>query len=185
MLGESKFRSVRRSYSLPGDMVALFDTEASNQDVSPSVLLSRLMRKWLAFDLPLETIGTVTMAEPCFQSLLNKTSPDILHDVALEQSTNNFGTILSLFGGKAEFNDIIDSYYRRFGKYSGWYSFRHKVDRDHKIILHHNKGIKWSRFLADYNLTVLERVSEKVDYNIDNSLVVFNVMPKKQAIVGY
>ncbi|MGI0086713.1 MAG: hypothetical protein ACREBI_01970 [Nitrosotalea sp.] len=185
VIREIKHRSVRRSYSLPEDITASFDTEASNLDGSPSTLLSRLMRKWLAFDLPLQTIGTVTMAEPCFQSIINKTSPDVLHDIALEQSTKNFSTILSLFGGRTEFNDIIESYYKRFGKYSGWYSFKHEIDGDHKIILHHNKGIKWSRFLADYNLTVLEKISEKVDYNIDNNLVMFNVIPKKKAILNY
>lgn len=184
-MGEIRHRSVRRSYSLPEDMTASFDAEASHLDVSPSALLARLVRKWLTFDLPLQTIGTVTITEPCFQSILNKTSPDVLHEIALEQSTKNFGTILSLFGGKAEFNDVIESYYKKFGRYSGWYSFKHKVDGEHKMILHHNKGIKWSRFLADYNLTVLEKVSEKVDYSIDNNLIMFNVIPKKRAITRY
>lgn len=182
---EIRHRSIRRSYSLPEDMTASFDMEASNLDVSPSALLARLMRKWLTFDLPLQTIGTVTITEPCFQSILNKMSSDVLREVALEQSTKNFGAILSLFGGKAEFNDVIESYYKKFGRYSGWYSFKHTVDGKHKMILHHNRGIQWSRFLADYNMAVLEKISEKVDYNIDNNLVMFNVMPKKQAIVRY
>lgn len=185
MTSKTKPRSVRRSYSLPEDVSDSFETEASRMDLSPSTLLVRLMRKWMLFDLPLQMIGTVTMTEPCFQSIINKSNPDLLHDIALEQSTKNFSAILSLFGGRTEFYDVIDLYYERFGRYSGWYSFRHKVEKDHKIILHHKKGIKWSRFLADYNLPILESVSEKVDYNINNNLVIFNVLPRRRAIANY
>lgn len=185
VMNKTKPRSVRRSYSLSEDVSDSFEAEASRMDLSPSTLLASLMRKWISFDLPLQHIGTVTMAEPCFQSLINKTSPDLLHEIAMEQSTKNFSAILSLLGGRTEFYDVINCYYEKFGRYSGWYSFRHKVEKDYKLILHHNKGIKWSRFLADYNLTVLEKVSEKVDYDIDSNFVVFSVVPKRKVVINY
>jgi hypothetical protein len=181
-----KYRAVRKSFSIPEDMIELFEKEAENHDTTPSALLLQIMKKWLAFEMPLSEIGTITMANPCFQAMIEQMTPDDLIAVAQEQATRNFGILLSLLDGQFNLPSIIAKYYERFGKYSGWYTFRHSVTTiGYRLEFRHTRGIKWSRFLAEYNNVVLDNLSESTECHVDNSVVTFNVIPKQKSTIRY
>lgn len=136
----------------------------------------------------MEKIGTVAIPEPCFQHIIDSIDADKLQQMAEEQSNKNFGLVLSLLGGRYNIDSIIQSYYHKFGKYSGWYSFTHSVvdsrEGVYQLTLQHTRGMKWSRYLANYNRTILERVCGKVDCRIEDKLIEFEVMPRLETTIG-
>jgi hypothetical protein len=137
--------AVRKSYSIPKNIAEMLEVEARRRDVNPSALLTHLLKKSLTSDLPLQRIGTVTVPEPCFQAIVDNISLDKLQEVAGEQSDKNFGLLLSLLDGQHNLESVIQSYYEKFGRYSGWYSFKHiTADNNnegiHQLILQHTEG---------------------------------------------
>jgi hypothetical protein len=90
-----------------------------------------------------------------------------------------------LLDGHHNLESVIQSYYEKFGRYSGWYSFRHIAAKNggndgvHQLILQHTRGIKWSKYLANYNKAILGRFCEKVECTVDDKVVVFDVMAKE------
>lgn len=187
LLHTSKSKAVRKSYSIPEDIVELFERESERRDVHPSTLLSQLLKKWLMFDLPLQKIGAVTVPEPCFQAIINNIPTDTLEEIAAEQAGRNSGMILSLLGRQDDgsLESVVQAYYQTFEKYSGWYSFRHDIiDHDmRRLSLLHTRGMKWSRYLASYNHVILERLCGKIDCRIDDKLVTFDVTPRQRLTI--
>lgn len=177
----TKSRSVRRTYSLPEDIADLFDKEAENRDMHTSTLLLQLMKKWLFLELPLKKIGTITLTEPLFHALLEKIKSDDLEQIAKELSDRNFRSILALFEGDFTLDSIIQSYYQRFAKYSGWYSIKYDAPynaQTNKLVLYHTHGLNWSKFLTYYNNTILNSLSESMDCFSDNNIVTFTIVSK-------
>ncbi len=181
-------KTIRKTYTIPEDIAELLGRESEKRDMHSSTLLAQLLRKSLTFDLPLKEIGVVTVPEPCFQHIVDDMDADKLQQVAEELSMKNFGLILALLGGRYDLESIIQSYYNKFGKYSGWYSFSYNVidskEQVYRLTLKHTRGIKWSRYLANYNHTILERVCGKVNCRIDDKVVEFEVMPRQATTIG-
>jgi hypothetical protein len=118
--------------------------------------------------------------------MISKMDTDSLREIARDQVTRNFGALLALFKGNLSISSIIDSYYKTFGKYSGWYSFSYEsVKNLHRLTFQHTKGLKWSQFIAEYNQVILDKVSERVECHVDNNVVVFNIVPKQKVILDY
>lgn len=178
---------VRRSYAIPEEIQQLFEYEAKEQDLNTNAFLVKMMKKWLYFDLPLSKIGALTIPEPCHRSWVDMTESDKLEEMALRQASKNFSSIISLFNGTEQFDSLIESYYDSFGRYSGWYIFKHKITRRgrHRLELHHKHGIKWSRYLASYNRPILERVSSILDCRIEEMVVTFEVVPNEKDEIPY
>jgi hypothetical protein len=183
----TRAKTVRKSYSVPEELALLLEKEAEHRDTSSSTLLTQMMKKGLAFDLPLSKIGLVAIPSPCFQAMIEKMRLEELEEVAREQALRNFGILLSTFHGKPDLFSIISTYYERFSKYSGWYTFKHEIDEEnHRFVFEHTRGLKWSRYLAEYNHVILDKLSDKMDCQIDNNLVIFNIVPRqKRATISY
>lgn len=176
-------KSVRKSYAIPEDLIEYFEKESRTRDSSSSTLVSQAMRKAAAFDIPLSKIGTVTVSVPCFQAIIERMKLEDLEDMAREQSTRNFGVLLSLLGGQPDFFSILEKYYTIFGRYSGWYDFKHETStKGYRLTFQHTKGIKWSRYLSEYNHVILSRLCDKIRCHVDNNVVNFEVIPKKPVI---
>ncbi|MEP0825319.1 MAG: hypothetical protein HRF40_07530 [Nitrososphaera sp.] len=175
-----RHRVIRKAFSIPEDLAASFENEAQTRDMHASTLLTQLMKKWITFDLPLQKIGLVSIPIPCFQSIIEKIDEKVLANVARQQSTKNFGAILSLLGGRANISSIIESYYDRWGKYSNWYSFSfHKGSHNNypdQISLYHAMDSKWSKYLAEYNSVILENHGCKIECKIDSRVVTFELI---------
>ncbi len=180
-------KTIRKSYSIPEELALLLEREADHRDTSSSTLLTQLIKKGLVFDLPLSKIGVVTIPGPCFQAMIEKMRLEELEELAREQALRNFGIMLSTFHGKMDLLSIVSTYYEKFSKYSGWYTFKHEIDEEtHRFVFEHTRGLKWSRYLAEYNHVILDKLSEKIDFQIDNNLVIFNVIPRqKKTTISY
>ncbi len=180
---KSKGKSRRKSYSIPEDLIEYFEKESRTHDTTSSTLVSQSMRKTAIFDMPLSQIGTVTFPVPCFQAMIERIKPEDLEEVAREQATRNFGVLLSLLGGRLDFFSILDKYYETFGKYSGWYAFKHDLStQNHRLLFQHTKGIKWSRYLAEYNRVILDKLCDRIDCHVDNNVVIFDLVPKTPVV---
>lgn len=179
-----KKRTIKRTFSIYENILHGLEKESARRASNPSALLNQILTKWLSFDSPLEKIDPVTFGRQCIEALFSKMDTDTLQEIARDQAKHNFGSLLSLFHGNLSISSIIDSYYENFGKYSGWYSFSCENIRNlHRLTFQHTKGLKWSQFIAEYNQVILERVSERVECNVDNNVVVFTIVPKQKVIV--
>jgi hypothetical protein len=186
-MGHTRVKTIRKSYSVPEDLALVLEKEAENMDTSSSTLLTQLIRKGLTFDLPLSKLGLVVFPSPCFQAMIEKIRLEELEELAREQAIRNFGILLSTFHGKLDLFSITSTYYERFSKYSGWYTFKHEIDEEnHRFVFEHTRGLKWSRYLAEYNHVILDKLSDKIDCQVDNNLVIFNVIPRpKKEMLSY
>ncbi|MDE2588394.1 MAG: hypothetical protein KGL95_01840, partial [Patescibacteria group bacterium] len=181
-----KDRTAKRTFSMYENILYGLEKESARRNSNPSALLNQILAKWLTFDAPLEKIDPVTFTRHCVEALISKMDTDTLREIARDQATRNFGSLLSLFHGNLSISSIIESYYDNFGKYSGWYSFSCENIRNlYRLTFHHTKGLKWSQFIAEYNQIILERVSERVECHVDNNVVVFTIIPKQKVIVDY
>jgi hypothetical protein len=181
-------RSIRKSYSIPEEIVNLLEKEAYAHDTNSSSLLVKSLKKYLNFELPLSSLEPVTMTEMCFYAMLERLGPDDLLQVASEQATRNFGVILSLLHGKPDINSLIERYFQVFGKYSGWYSFSYEKlpkNNSFRLAFQHKRGIKWSRFLAEYNHIIMEKLCYGIECNTDNNVVTFDIVPKQQVMINH
>jgi hypothetical protein len=173
-------RALRKSYSIPEDLIEYFENESNVRDTTPSALVSHVLKKASSFDLPLSKIGFVTIPVQCFKILIERMNHKDLEEVAVEQATRNFGVLLFLFGSNLDFFSVLEKYYEPFGKYSGWYSFKHNIDsRGYRLMFQHVNGRNWSRFLLKYNQVILEKLCENVISHTEDSIVIFDVIPKR------
>ena len=171
-------RTVRKSYTVPEKLTKIFESKIYERDSTPSNFIAGLMRREVAFEFPLSDLGYVITPAPCFQALIERLKPEDLEEVAREQATRNFGALLlSLDGQATDLQSIIEKYYKVFGKYSGWYKFSHSITKNGlKLVFRHTKGIKWSRYIAEYNHVILDKICAKIDCHVDNNAVVFELV---------
>lgn len=181
----TRTRALRKSYSIPEDLVEYFEKESRVRDTTPSALVSYILKKAASFDLPLSRIGFVTIPAQCFKILIERMDRQDLEEVAVEQATRNFGVLLFLLDSSLDFFSVLEKYYEPFGKYSGWYSFKHRMDPEsYRLMFQHTSGSNWSEFLLKYNQTILERLCESITCRIEGNIVIFNVIPKRRSSHG-
>ncbi len=178
---------VRKSYTVPEKLATIFENKIYERDSTPSNFIAGLMRREVAFGFPLSDLGYIITPIPCFQALIERLKPEDLEEVAREQATRNFGVLLlSLDGQPTDLQSVIERYYKVFGKYSGWYKFSHSVTKNGlRLVFRHTSGIKWSRYLAEYNHVILDRFCAKIDCNVDNNAVVFELIPDQKITLSH
>jgi hypothetical protein len=76
------------------------------------------------------------------------------------------------------FGSVIERFYERFSKYSGWFTFGYTVTGTSglRLSFKHTHGIKWSIFLSGYNQVVLDRFCSNVIMQTLDDDVVFDVI---------
>ncbi|MGH2612728.1 MAG: hypothetical protein ACRDFB_06720, partial [Rhabdochlamydiaceae bacterium] len=113
----------KKSVTLPDEFAEFLTVEADRQGITPDDLLDDIIREEVLFRHPLSKVGYVEIPNPEFQSYLDRLTINDIKEVAREQASRNFDSVLSLLRGKpGDFNSMIEQFYKIFSKYSGWFT---------------------------------------------------------------
>jgi hypothetical protein len=152
---ESKVRAIR----LPMEIDRALRGAAAEKRVSVNALGSEILIKFVERDRMMEKIGDISMSSSLFKAMLDKISELDIEAIAKESSSDfikeallawygavNLNTLLSLMSMASRYGHrIIDMETRIVGK-------------QQIIMLHHDFGEKWSKFLAVYWGNAIEMV---------------------------
>lgn len=165
--------------TLSEDVAKLLEEEAEESGISPDKLLEDIITRAATFDIPLSKIDTVESPLPEFFSILECLSEDNIKEIARNEAERNFDRILSLFSGNNnDFGSVIERFYERFSKYSGWFTFKYTVTgrKELRLSFQHTYGIKWSIFLSEYNRVVLAKFCSKSNLQILDDKVISDIV---------
>jgi hypothetical protein len=169
----------RMYVTLPDDVAEILEEEAERSGISPDKLFEDIITRAATFDIPLSKIDMVESPLPEFFSILECLSEHDIKEIARNEAERNFDNMLSLLSGNNnDFGSVIERFYERFSKYSGWFTFRYTVTGRERLRLsfQHTYGIKWSAFLSEYNQVVLDRFCNKVSLQALDDEVIFDVI---------
>ncbi|MGI0007728.1 MAG: CopG family transcriptional regulator [Nitrosotalea sp.] len=175
----SSNKVARRYITLPDDVAELLEEQAERSGISPDKLLEHIITRAATFDIPLSKIDMVESPLPEFFSILECLPGDDIKEIARNEAERNFDDILSLLScNHNDFGSVIERFYERFSKYSGWFTFGYRVTGRKRLRLsfQHTYGIKWSIFLSEYNKVVLERFCSKSRLQALDDEVIFDVV---------
>lgn len=164
---------------LSDDVAELLEEEAERNGVSPDKLFENIITRAATFDIPLSKIGTVESPLPEFFSILECLSEHDIKEIARNEAERNFDDMLFLLSGnRDDFGSVIEQFYERFSKYSGWFTFKYTVTgrKEIKLSFQHTYGIKWSIFLSEYNRVVLAKFCSKSSLQTLDGEVIFDVV---------
>ena len=165
--------------TLPNDIAEFLEEESERSGIAPDDLLDSILTRAVTFDLPLSKIDMVESPLPEFFSILECLSEQDIKEIARNEVERNFDRILSLFSGDHDdFNSVIEKFYERFSKYSGWFTFRYAITgrKGLRLLFEHTYGIKWSIFLSEYNQVVLDKFCSKSNLRTLDNEVIFDVI---------
>ena len=166
-------------FTLSEDVAKLLEEEAEESGISPDKLLEDIITRAATFDIPLSKSDMVESPLPEFFSTLECLSEQDIKEIARNEAERNFDRILSLFSGNHDdFGSVIEKFYERFSKYSGWFTFRYAITgrKGLRLSFEHTYGIKWSIFLSEYNQVVLDKFCSKSNLQTLDNKVIFNVV---------
>ena len=169
----------RRYITLSDDVVELLEEEAEKSGVAPDKLLEHIITRAVKFDIPLSKIDMIESPLPEFFSILECLPGDDIKEIARNEAERNFDGILSLLSGNnSDFNSVIEKFYERFSKYSGWFTFKYMITGRKRLRLsfQHTYGIKWSIFLSEYNQVVLDKFCSKSNLQTLDNEIIFDVI---------
>lgn len=166
-------------FTLSDDVAKLLEEEAEESGISPDKLLEDIMTRAATFDIPLSKMDIVDTPLPEFFGILECLSGDDIKEIARNEAERNFDGMLSLLSGNNnDFGSVIERFYERFSRYSGWFTFRYTITgrKELRLSFEHTHGIKWSIFLSEYNRVVLERFCSKSNLQTLDNEVIFDII---------
>lgn len=165
--------------TLSDNVTKFLEEEAERDGISPDDLLDSILTRAVKFDIPLSKIDTVESPLPEFFSILECLSEQDIKEIARNEAERNFDYILSLLSGNNnDFGSVMERFYERFSKYSGWFTFRYVITgrKGLRLSFQHTYGIKWSIFLSEYNQVVLDKFCSKSNLQTLDNKVIFDVI---------
>jgi hypothetical protein len=165
--------------TLSDDVAKFLEEESERNGISPDKLFEDIITRAATFDIPLSKIDMVESPLPEFFSILECLSEQDIKEIARNEAERNFDHILSLFSGNNnDFGSVIERFYEKFSKYSGWFTFKYTVTgrTELRLSFQHAYGIKWSAFLSEYNQVVLDRFCSKSSLQVLDNEVIFDVI---------
>ncbi|HET7337278.1 MAG TPA: hypothetical protein VFJ23_05240 [Candidatus Nitrosotalea sp.] len=172
----------RMYVTLSDDVTKFLEEESERNGISPDKILEDIITRAATFDIPLSKIDMVESPLPEFFSILECLSEQDIKEIARNEAERNFDHILSLFSGNSsDFGSVIERFYERFSKYSGWFTFRYTVTgrKELRLSFQHTYGIKWSIFLSEYNQVVLDKFCSKSNLQTLDNEVIFDIILKQ------
>lgn len=166
-------------FTLSDDVAKLLEEEAEESGISPDKLLEDIITRAATFDIPLSKMDIVDTPLPEFFGILECLSGDDIKEIARNEAERNFDDMLSLLSGNNnDFGSVIERFYERFSKYSGWFTFRYTVTgrKELRLSFQHTYGIKWSIFLSEYNQVVLDKFCSKLSMQALDDEVIFDIV---------
>ena len=144
-LEHEKTKSI--SFRLPDELIEEIQTEARNNDVSPNVLVHRILERYTRWDSNATKAGYVPVTKGLIFELLNRISEKEIVEIANIVEKKEFTDIALLLRNKFDIESVLDIIETR-AKVSG-FPYRYTVKGAiHSFVIQHDMGEKWSLYLA-------------------------------------
>lgn len=146
-----KTKTVIRTFSMRKDLVEALEKEARSRGISTSALLNQTIDRSVHQVWPSEKTGVLSLARDIVRGFLNHMSVEDVVKVGVLSAQEHKGRALILYGTEQRLESVLDMLDKITGPYFRWFVFTHTVSgRDHRILLNHDIGQKWSIFLEAY-----------------------------------
>lgn len=148
-----KTRSI--SFRLPEDLVEEIQTEAQLNDISPNVLVHRILERYTAWDTNAAKAGYIPITKGLISELFDKIPEKEIIEIAKRVEMKEFADIALLLRNKFDIESALDLIEMR-AKVSG-FPYRYNVNgKIHSFVIQHDINEKWSLYLASRYKQVFE-----------------------------
>lgn len=135
------------TFRLPEDLVEEIQTEAQINEVSPNVLVHKILERYTRWDSRAAKAGFVPITKALIIELFDKLSEKEVMAMAERVERKEFQDILFLLRNEFNIAAVFDIIEMR-AKVSG-YPFRYTSKGQlHSFVIQHDLGPKWSIYLA-------------------------------------
>ncbi|HJU13234.1 MAG TPA: hypothetical protein VJ792_02120 [Candidatus Nitrosotalea sp.] len=144
-LHHEKTRSI--TFRLPEDLVEEIQTEAQLTDVSPNVLVHKILERYTRWDSRAAKAGYVPVTKGLIHELFERIPDKDIVEIAERVERKEFQDITYLLRNEFNIESVFDIIEMR-AKVSGQ-PFRYAVKGNlHSVVLQHDLGPKWSVYLV-------------------------------------
>lgn len=142
---------VTRTFSMRKDLVTALEKEARSRGISTSTLMNQTIDHCVNLAWPSNKTGALVIARDIIQSVLNPLSADEVRKIGALAAQRHKNSALILFGTKQNFEAVLDLLAVTYGQNARWFKLSHDINgKNHRILLSHEMGQKWSVFLEGY-----------------------------------
>lgn len=157
-LNHEKTKSI--SFRLPEQLIEDIHTEAQLNDVSPNVLVHKILERYTRWDSNAAKAGFVPITKGLIMELFDKVSDKEAVEIAERIERKEFADIALLLRNEFNIESVFDIIEIR-ARVSG-YPFRYDVKgKMHSFVIQHDLGSKWSLYLATRYKAAFEDVGLK------------------------
>lgn len=143
------------TFRLPEDLVEEIQTEAELNDISPNVLVHRILERYTRWDRNSAKGGYIPITKGLVSELFNKIPEKEIVEIAKRIEMKEFEDIALLLRNKFDIESTLDLIEMR-AKVSG-FPYRYAVNgKIHSFVIQHDINEKWSLYLASRYKQVFE-----------------------------
>jgi hypothetical protein len=179
---ESTVRAIR----LPMEVDRALQSAAAEKRVSVNALGSEILVKFVERDWMMEKFGDISMSSSLFKAMLDKISESDIEIIARENAAEFIKEALLAWYGAANLNTLLSmmSMVSRYGHRVIDMETR-IVGKQQILLLHHDFGDKWSKFLAAYWGSGIEIVLHvKPQVEVGSSFVSLGIPASNLKVAG-
>lgn len=135
------------SFRLPEKLITDIQTEAQLNDVSPNMLVHKILERYTKWDSNATKAGFVPVTKGLIRELLDKISDKEVAEIAERVERKEFADIALLLKNEFNIESVFDIIEIRARVSS--FPFRYEVKgKLHSFVIQHDLGPKWSLYLA-------------------------------------
>ncbi len=146
-----KSKTTTRTFSIRRDLIEALETEARSRGISTSALMNQTIDHCVNLVWPSNKTGALVIPRDIIYSILDPLQVDDIRKIGALSAQGHKSTATILLGTEQNLDAVLGLLDINYGKNSRWFKFTHDVNgRDHRILLNHEMGLKWSCFLDAY-----------------------------------
>jgi hypothetical protein len=140
-------KTVLKTMRIPAYINALLEKDADSKGVTVNALLSMIMTKYAEWDRYIERFGGITIKPQAFKEIIDAVDENKLADIAKRSGTRFPKEFILFWFKKADLDTYLESL-KLLCKYKGYAHYElESHGSEYTIILFHDLGEKWSKFL--------------------------------------
>ncbi len=149
-LMDSKKRTVLRTIRVPLEIDRVIQLDASVKGISENVLLNLILRRHVESYRYEEKIGVIVLPKVAFRNILENSDESIIEKIARDQGREDPREMIRFSGNEINLGSFL-KFLSQLSRYNNWFSYEHSmIGNEHIIILHHDMGARWSKFMGGY-----------------------------------
>jgi hypothetical protein len=161
------------SIRIPTEIGAELANEAGRQRITVNAMVNRALERYLSFDRLADFDHSVTLERQIFEKMLERVDAEDLERIAREIGPQTVKRDFVFFNIPATLDNLVSKYFEPVGMFSSRFDVNASGESPNvKLVLTHEYGPKWSRFLREYSARVIEStMGARPTIRIENNVV--------------